>query len=128
MNINGFDYSVWFERCDDGKNWAFTTSGKDDENSLDCPELTMIFNEVGKFKKFADSIVKIGIIPNGGGGHFSDFHFEDGSVSPPQAYINESNTFLSLIELTCIGYLKTIYRFNEECENWNIEFDNYVSS
>ncbi len=113
---NDWTYPFWFERCDDGKSWAFTMSGDtNDAKNLDVEELSFLFKNVNfGYKSWTDTIVKIGIDPDGK----ADFHFSDGTVSPSTAYLNESFVFLESVNLMCLGYLFVIMDHDEKISEW----------
>ncbi len=113
---NDWSYLVWFEKCDDGESWAFTTSGiDDDEKNLNCPEIAYLINNIDiEYKDWVNTIVKIGINIDGE----ADFHFSDGSVSPSTAYRKECYTFLECLNLLCIGFLVSIIYHDQSVKDW----------
>lgn len=114
--MNYFTYQFWFEKCDDGVSWAFTMSGKDeDEKNLDFPELSFVINKTNiRYKDWANSIIKIGVCPDG----FMDFHFINGEVSQITAYKGECHDFLKCLELMCLGFLISIKDHDTSIESW----------
>ncbi len=111
-----FTYSLWFERCDDGKSWVFTMSGdSEDDKNLAVDELEFLFSKTSfKYKAWMDTIQAIGIDSDGS----ADFHFSDGTVSPSTAYLKDSYVFLELVNLVCIGYIHMIRDHDDRVNEW----------